>query len=633
MTVLETPVTVAESDPQPGHRWERPALLVLLAGTAVLYLWALGSLGWGNEFYAAAVQSGTMDWKAWLFGSLDPGNSITVDKPPASIWVMALSGNIFGFSSWSMLVPQALMGVAAVGLLYAAVRRTSGPGAGLLAGLVLALTPVAALMFRFNNPDALLVLLLVVAAYCIVRALDGHAVRWTALAGVALGFAFLTKLLQAFLIVPVLALVVLVAVPGSMWKRLGALVSGLVAMVISGGWFVALVSIWPADSRPYIGGSTDNSLLQLALGYNGLGRVFGGDGNPTAGADNGGPMGGPPGGGGNIMFGGDPGITRMFGQSMGTEISWLLPAALIGLVAGLWFTRRVPFRTDRTRAALLLWGGWTVVTAIVFSYMKGIMHPYYTIALAPGIAGVVAIAAVKLWQGRRYLSARIPLALMLAATGIWNFVLLNRTPEWLPWLRWVVLVGAIVVAAVLIVGGHQLGRYTAVLAFAGVLFGLAATGAYTVQTVANSAGGPIPTSGPAREGAGFPGFPGGGPGGPMGGGASDQVEQMLVGSEQRWAAATIGSHMAGSLQLETGASVMPIGGFTGSDNAPTLAQFQQYVADGEVGYFLVSERGPGGPGGPGGRDSDSAATQITQWVQDNFAAQTIDGTTVYDLTP
>ena len=619
--------TIEPVDPVPAPsraRWELPGLLALLAGTAVLYLWALGSLGWANEFYAAAVQSGTKNWTALLFGSLDPGNVITVDKPPAALWAMALSGKLFGFSSWSMLVPQALMGVASVGLLYGAVRRTSGPAAGLLAGALLALTPVAALMFRFNNPDAMLVLLLVVAAYCVVRALDGASVRWLAFAGTALGFAFLAKLLQAFLVVPVLALVVLVAVPGSVWKRLGALLAGLVAMVVSGGWFVALVSLWPAESRPYIGGSTDNSLLELALGYNGLGRVFGGDGNPTGGEGPGG--GGPPGGAGNVMFGGDPGITRMFGQSMGTEISWLLPAALIGLLAGLWFTRRAA-RTDRSRAGLLLWGGWVAVTAVVFSFMKGIMHPYYTIALAPGIAGVVAIATVKLWQGRSYLSARVPLALMLAATGIWNFVLLNRTPEWLPWLRWVVLVGAIIVAAILVVGGHQLGRYTAVLATAGLLLAGAATAAYTVETVAHSAGaGPIPTSGPARDG----GMDFGGPGGPFGGDTSDAVKQLLIDADTHWAAAAVGSQLSGSLELSTDTSVMAIGGFSGGDDAPSLAQFQQWVGDGQVGYFLTSERGFGGPGGS---DNDSAGSQITQWVKDNFTAQKIDGTTVYDLTP
>lgn len=262
-------------------RWERPGLMALLIGTAVLYLWGLGSTGWANEYYAMAVQSGTESWVALLFGSLDPHNVITVDKPPASLWLMGLAGKLFGFSSWSMLVPQVLMGVAAVGLVYAAVRRTSGPGAGLLAGLALALTPVAGLMFRFNNPDALLVLMVVAAAYCVVRALDGSAIIWCALGGAALGCAFLAKMLQALLIVPVLGLVVLIAVSAGMRARLTALLAALAAMVVSAGWYVALVAVWPADSRPYIGGSTDNSLLELTLGYNGLGRVFGGDGNPS----------------------------------------------------------------------------------------------------------------------------------------------------------------------------------------------------------------------------------------------------------------------------------------------------------------------------------------------------------------
>ncbi|WP_445167532.1 ArnT family glycosyltransferase [Mycolicibacterium sp. Dal123E01] len=631
MTVLDERVAAPVLNPEdaplaPRPRWAWPALGLLLVATAVLYLWGLGAAGWANEYYAAAVQAGTQSWKALLFGSIDAGNAITVDKPPVSLWVMALFGRMFGFGTLSMLVPQALMGVASVALVYSAVRRVSGYGAGLLAGSVLALTPVAALMFRFNNPDALLVLLMVVAAYGVVRALDGKATRWIALAGVAIGFAFLTKLLQALLITPALALVVLVAVPGSVWVRLRDLAVGLVAIVVSAGWYLALVSLWPSDSRPYIGGSTNNSLLQLALGYNGLGRVFGGDGNPSIGTGGGeGPMGGS-------MFGGSTGITRMFGESMGTEISWLLPAALIGLVAGLWFTRRAP-RTDRTRASLLLWGGWLVVTVVVFSFMKGIMHPYYTIALAPAIGAVIGISVRELWRGKDFVAPRIVLGAMLVVTGGWNFILLDRTPEWLSWLRWVVLVGSILVAAVLVAGGQRLGRWAVALAAAGLLFGLGATAAYTVETIAGDHGGGIPTSGPARAGGGF-GFGGpGGPGGPGGQQASDNAElkTMLTSSDNRWAAATVGSHIAGSLELSTGTSIMSIGGFNGGDNSPTLEQFQAYVGTGQVHYFIAGN-GPGGGhrGGPGG--DSGPGTEITQWVQQHFTAQDVGGTEVYDLT-
>jgi 4-amino-4-deoxy-L-arabinose transferase-like glycosyltransferase len=411
-----------ESDPD----WARPGLLALLAATAVLYLWGLGASGWANDFYAAAVQAGTKSWKALLFGSLDAGNAITVDKPPAALWVMGVSGRIFGFNSWSLLAPQALMGVASVGLLYGAVRRLGGAGAGLLAGAALASTPVAALMFRFDNPDALLVLLLVAAAYAVVRAIESGRTAWLVAAGAALGFGFLTKLLQAFLIAPALALVFLLAAPGRPRRRLAQLLAAGVALVVSGGWFVALVSLWPASSRPYIGGSTDNSLLQLALGYNGLGRVLGGEGN-------GGGPGGP--GGGNTAFGGSTGITRLFGPSMGAEIAWLLPAALLGLIAGLWLTRRAP-RTDRTRAALLLWGGWLLVTGVVFSYMQGTVHPYYTVALAPAVAALAALGVRELWSRRSHPAARATLAAMAAGTGAWNFALLDRTAEWQPWLRW-----------------------------------------------------------------------------------------------------------------------------------------------------------------------------------------------------
>jgi len=622
---LRPPIAAAPHDPPTDQpRWARPALLALLLATAALYLWGLGSSGWANDYYAAAAQAGTQDLTAWLFGSLDPGNAITVDKPPAALWVMALSGRLFGFSAFTMLLPQALMGVGSVALLYAAVRRTSGPVAGLIAGAALALTPVAALMFRFNNPDALLVLLLVAAAYFTVRATETASTRWIALAGCAIGFAFLTKMLQAFLVVPGLALVFLVAAPVGLWQRIGKLLVGAAAMIASAGWYVALVSLWPAGSRPYIGGSTDNSLLQLALGYNGIDRVVGGDGGPGGG----GPGGGAPGGGANLFFGGDPGIGRLFGQSMGTEASWLLPAALIGLVAGLWFTRRMA-RTAPVRAGLLLWGGWLLVTGTVFSFMDGTIHPYYTVAQAPAIAALVGISVWGLWRGREFLLPRIVLATMSAATGIWAFILLDRTPDWLPALRWMVLVGSVVVASMLVVGAHRLGRATAVLALCAMLFGAGGTAAYTIETVANAHSGTMTTSGPSRDGGPDAGAPGGGPGGRGPGGAQADnaaLAELVKGVGNRWAAATVGSFTASSLELQTGASIMAIGGFTGSDNSPTLAQFQAYVAEGQVRYFIPGDR----EGPPGGRSG--TAGDITAWVQEHFRSIDIGDTTVYDLS-
>src|SRR3954471_23063184 len=276
--------------------WARPAYWMLLAATAVLYLWNLSASGWANEFYAASAQAGSQSWKAWLFASLDAGNAITVDKPPAAMWVIGLSMRIFGTNSWALLVPEALMGVASVALLYSAVRRWFGPVAGLLAGATLALTPVAVLMFRFDNPDALLVLLMTAGAYTTVRAVEKGSWKWLALTGVLLGFGFLTKMLQAFLVLPGFALVYLVAAPIGLGRRVRDLLIAGAALVVSGGWFVLLVSLWPASSRPYIAGSTNNTLWQLAIGYNGLGRIFGGESNPGGGG--GGPGGGGPGGGG-----------------------------------------------------------------------------------------------------------------------------------------------------------------------------------------------------------------------------------------------------------------------------------------------------------------------------------------------
>lgn len=612
MILLDDRVAVAAPprSPAPAHRrWQRPALLALLAATAVLYIWGLSSSSWANNFYAAAVQAGSQDLKAFLFGSLDPGNAITVDKPPASLWVMALSARLFGFSAFSMLLPEALMGVGTVAVLFTAVRRCSGPAAGLIAGAVLALTPVAALMFRYNQPDALLTLLLTAAAYFMVRAIESGSTRWIALAGTAIGFAFLTKMLQAALVVPGFALVFLLAAPGRPWKRLWQLLVGVAAIIVSAGWFIALVGLWPAGSRPYIGGSTDNSLLQLALGYNGIERVAGDGGVP---------------GGDNLMFGGSSGIGRLFGPSMGTEISWLLPAALIGLIAGVWFTANTA-RTGRVRAHLLLWGGWLLVSGAVFSFMHGIIHPYYTVALAPAIAALIGITVRELWRGREFVSSRIVLAAMSASTGAWAFILADRTPAWLPALRWIVLIGSIAAASVIAVGAHRLGRTTAAVAAAALLLGVAGPAAYAIDTVATPHAGPIPTSGPAAAAVG-PGPVGPGPGGPGRDADNYALQALLRGDETRWAAASVGSMGASSLELQTGASVMAIGGFTGSDDSPTLQQFRQYVADRQIHYF-IADRTPGPPG-----NRSPTAADITTWVQQHFTPMDVGGTTVYDLS-
>src|SRR5690349_16781395 len=412
--------------------WVRPSLLALLVLTGALYLWGLGASGWGNAFYSAAVQAGSESWKAFFYGSSDAANSITVDKTPGSLWVMALSVRIFGLSSWSILVPQALMGVATTGLLFTTVRRWYGPAAGLLAGAVSALTPIAVLMFRFNNPDALLVLLMVAGAWATSRAIENGKTSWLALAGVFVGFGFLTKMLQALLVVPAYALAYLIAGPPRLGKRIVQLLIAGLAIVVSAGWYIAIVELVPASMRPYIGGSQNNSILELTLGYNGLGRL---SGDET----------GSVGGGGGGSGWGETGLLRMFDSSQGGQISWLLPGALIVLVAGLVLTAP-RLRTDRQRAALVLWGGWLVGTGLVFSYMQGIFHAYYTVALAPAVGAVVGIGSVMLWRARRNVVAAATLAAAVVITAWWCYHLLGRSPDFVPWLRWVVLIGGLLAA-------------------------------------------------------------------------------------------------------------------------------------------------------------------------------------------
>ncbi len=685
-------------------RWVRPGLLALLIATGALYVWDLGASGWANSFYAAAVQAGTKSWKAFFFGSFDSSNFITVDKSPAALWVMEISARIFGVNPWSILIPNALEGVATVALLYATVRRWFSAGAALLAGATLALTPVAALMFRFNNPDAFLVLLLTLAAYAIVRAVESGRTRWVVLAGALVGFGFLAKMLQAFLVVPAFGAVILLAAPGTWRRRIGQLAAGAAALVAAAGWWVLAVELTPAADRPYIGGSQDNSLWNLIFGYNGFGRLSGNESGSVGGAGGGSPW-------------GATGLTRLFGADMGGDISWLLPAALILLGAGLALRWRAG-RTDRTRAALVLWGGWLLVTGAAFSFGRGIIHPYYTVALAPAVGAIVGIGASMLWARRHDPVSRTVLASAVGVTAVWAWVLMDRSPTWFPGLRLAVLIGGVGAALALLASGSINRWARRAVAGTALVAVLAGPAAYTLDTVATPQSGAIPTAGPAvtvgtRFGPG--GGPGGarfggtgqgpgafgasgqapaaagagtgasgsasagtggfGPGGPAGGGgggtgfggqtaggtgvgvgggggvsgatggggpggaggllnssspAPALVRYLRAGAHgYHWVLATVGANAAAGYQLATGQAVMAIGGFNGTDPAPTLAEFEKLVSAGDIHYFISG--GGIGPGGGNRTTTSNAASQIVAWVEAHFASTTVGGVTVYNL--
>jgi len=590
--------------------WSRIGLAVLLIATAALNLWNLSASGWANAFYSAAAQAGAGDWTAMLFGSSDAANAITVDKTPAALWIIDVSVRLFGLNPWSILVPQALEGVGAVALLYAAVRRVGGDGAALLAGAVFALTPVAALIFRFNNPDALLVLLLVAAAYCVQRACEKDSSRWWLIgAGILVGFGFLAKMLQAFLVVPGFAAAYLVAGQRRMRRRIGDLLAACVALVVSGGWYLLLVELWPASARPYIGGSQHDSIVELALGYNGLGRLTGDE----------------PGGLGNLNF--DVGWGRLFGSGMGLNIAWLLPAAVICLAAGFVITRRAP-RTDPTRAALILWGGWLAVTAVVFSFANGILHPYYTVALAPAIGASIGIGATLLWRNRSDIRAATALSGAVLVTTILAAVLLSRDSEWMPWLRAAVAVGGVGAAVLLLVAGRLPRPFSRSVAALAVAACLAPPAVYSVATAATAHSGAIPSVGPARQG--FGGFTG--PGGLLDSPAPGPALSATLSADAHdftWVAATVGSNNAAGYQLASGAPGMAIGGFNGTDPSPTLQEFQRYVADRQIHYFI---RGKMMIGHWGPSTGSSESSDIAEWVETHYTPQTVDRVLIYDLT-
>lgn len=668
---LRTLVRGGEADPS----WSRPALWLVALLAGVLTLWGLTRNGYANTYYAEAAQAATRSWRALLTNALDVSGSDSLDKGPLSNVLMGLSGRVFGFSSFSMLLPEALCGVGAVLVLHDTVRRTLGHRAALLAALALALTPIFVAMSRFNNPDAVLVLMEVCAAWALVRALQSGHTRHLLLCGLFVGLAFNAKMLAAYLVVPGIALTFLLAGQGSVRRRIAQLAAGGASMLaVSFVWYGTMMLI-PAGSRPWVGDTTDDSWFSLIFGANGLNRVSGG-----------GAAAGPTGAG---SFGGAAGPLRLFNSIVGGQIAWLMPLALLGLGLGLWARRRAP-RTDLARSAYLLWGGWALVTWVVFSFSQGIFHPYYTTALAPAVAVLAAGGALELWdRSRGRLGWSLALGLAICASAALAVVLLDRASGFVPWLApTVIVLAAVSTAAVLLArlsaagaadlrdGGRHSRLAIRVAALAGVLAVLAGPAAYSFATVGKTLSGGNPLAGPASAEAG--GFGGGAPGGFAGasagarnlppggarqgfraaagtgapgappalfgtrragapptalragrgapgglagagapGGSVNSATLEYLEAHQgsaKYLVAAVGSGTAAGIALQSGRNVVDMGGFMGTDPSPSLAQLKHLVATGQLHYVLLSQ-GSLGSGSAGAGAGDAATQARDAWIE------------------
>lgn len=634
------------------------ALFLGVTGLALaLNTWSLADSGWGNTYYAAAARSMSMSWKNFFFGAFDPGGFITVDKPPAFLWVGAFSARVFGYSSWSILLPSAIAGTASVALLWLIIRRWFGLAAATIAALVLALSPISVATSRLNLPEPFLILLLVAAAGCVLRSIESKRWwAWTAGAGLLVGLAFNTKMLAAWIPGPAFALAIVVAArtiskDAAKQTLMRLAVLGIVTLIVSGSW-IAIVDAWPASDRPYVGGSTDNTELNLVLGYNGFGRVDGesqapGNGGsprlnqfqpPAPGGNPSGRGGQPPFGGGRFPGGGPfaggtpprgnggplnngfraaggiiagvPGLFRMFDSANGGQIAWLLPFALGGAVLALWHWRNDPVR----RAFAVLFLGWVLLFGGIFSYAQGIYHSYYTAALAPGIAALAGIGGAALLneirRDRRWL---IIAAALVGVTVLVQLHIAGRTPEFYGWVRPYTVIAAVAGVALLALLAAARKPLAAGLALSvGAM--LLLPGAWTVSAVANSSlNTTLPQAGP-REGASGQSF---------GSEAFDSGVAQLAGWLQAhndpgatWQIAVRSAQNGSTLIAEYGISVLPIGGFSGRDDTLTVGQFADLVASGQVRYVEASGR-TGGPAGNRGSPAsdDSAAGQIMSAVE------------------
>ncbi|MGP3979936.1 ArnT family glycosyltransferase [Streptomyces sp. KR80] len=572
-----------------------------------------------HYYYAAAARSMATDWHAFLYGAYDPAGTVTVDKVPGALWFQALSVRLFGFHSWALLLPQAMAFAATVPVLYSTVRRWAGGSAGAVAAVVFTLTPVGVVLARENIPDTFLVLACVCAARAAQLAVVDGRHRQLAAAGAWVGVAFHFKMGQAFLVLPALALAYGATAAGSRALRLRRLAAaGAVTVAVSALWPV-LVALTPARKRPYIDGSSHDSVWEMIFQYNGLSRFGHGDHSASVVtsflAD----------------FGGPPGAGRLFNGELGPEVSWLLPLAVVSLAAGLVACRNAP-RTDPARAGWLLWGGWLLVHALVFSTAAAV-HPYYTAALTPAVAaltGAGSVLAVRSWRHRAPSGRLLPAG--VAGTGAWAVTLLWRADG----PRWQVAAVAAVclpVCAALVAGmtgrrpatgTGRPGAATAValttiaLTLGPGLWAVSASGRpYEGLTGLNPVAART-TELPAAAMASLHGFP------------HDvrlpaEMGNMNMTTPNAGLLAYVTAHHHGeryqlavptantaSPYLRAGHSVLPMGGFTGAAPVPSLPELATLTASGQLRYVMT--------GGFHGAMGGPIAQARLRWVVAHCAA-------------
>lgn len=604
--------------------WERPALLLILALNAILNYWNLGINGWANYFYSAAVQSGSKSLVSAFFGSSDWGNSITVDKPPLSLWAIEISTKIFGFTPFGILAPQATMGVVSTLLIYVVVRKHFSAIPALLAAAVFFTTPIVVLMSRYNNPDPLMLLLMLISVYGVQHAIESNRLKYVILTGVAVGLAFMTKQLQGLLVLPSISVAYLWWGNAAWSKKLkNAAISGAV-MALTGGFWMTLVDLIPSEARPYVGGSHSNSVLELTVAYNGLDRIVGTDDAAVA----------------NLVpaqyrqVDSDAGLTRLLNANYGQEIGWILPAALICLLLIILGWKLLPPNRG-ARALAFVATTWFFGTYLVLSFMGNQIHTYYTEALSAPLALTVGVASAIYVQHRRLFVVRAVAALGILATAVCSWLILSSVVGWPDWLgNAILLLGALGAALSvarpptrwLEVGGAS-------VAVAALLTGPLLTSALNTtlpQNGSNPVSGQL-TKSPASINRFLDDMKHGNPEWAydvaFGQRPNDAVLNLLTATKScLWAAATTASQTSARLQIDADRPIMPLGGFAGSDPSPTVQIFKDHVAAGRICYFLPQDEFLAT------QSKTSTVTEISDWVKGHFELETVGGQEIYDLS-